>query len=132
MGAIQDLTITAKTREGDDARVINLTGFDMRTLAKKVYDLSRPQGMGFLQFRDGTLTDQELDELVNDSEGVSLALTMDYVFGRACKFHVQRADGPGVYLEFPDGVTHFTRTDWYDHSEYQFEELLSACRPGNE
>lgn len=128
MGAIEDLTVTVKTIEDEDYDLIDLTGFDLRTLARKVYELSRPQGLGILHYQEGSLPDEELEEVIDVSERSRLALTMDYVLGRACKFHVQLAGDSG-YLLLPDGVTHWIRTDWYDHFRPDLEELLSACRP---
>jgi len=96
--------------------MIDVTDVDLKQFAKDVYDLSVPQGMGFLHFKLGhTLPEEEAEELVARSQDeVSRALDMDYVHGRACKMSVLRRDGRLVIND-----------DWYDHTDHQLRELLS-------
>lgn len=93
--------------------MIDLTGVDLVALAKAAYDLSKPQGMGFLHYEPGGLTDEQAQSLVND-EGNRCALSLDYVAGRAVKLTV-----------FRDGDKLAMRDSWYDHSDSQLRELLT-------
>lgn len=89
--------------------MIDVTKADMVEFVKKVYELSRPQGMGMMHFKAGGLTDEEAKAYIKDDGTVS----MDYVSGRACKMHVRNRDG---ILTIPNS--------WYDHSDEQLKELL--------
>lgn len=93
--------------------MIDITGTDLVEFAKKVYELSVPQGLGFLHFTPSPLTDEEAKQLVNDDDNY-IALDMDYVKGRACKMVVcRRKEGK------------LTITDnWYDHTDRIFQQLL--------
>lgn len=94
--------------------MIDITGVDLKELAKAAYDLSRPQGMGFLHFEEGALTDEEAASLIQEgSRGDRFPLDMDYVKGRACKLHVIK-EGDKLYIN----------DRWYDHSENDLIELL--------
>lgn len=92
--------------------MIDVTGVDLVELAKAAYDLSRPQGLGFLHFTPDPLTDEEAQSLLRDADS-HLALSLDYVHGRAVKLTVYR-----------DGDTLSMRDRWYDHSQSQLQELL--------
>lgn len=59
--------------------MIDITDVNMVEFVKKVYDLSRPQGMGMMHFTPVPLTDEEAKSLINDDGTVN----MDYVRGRA-------------------------------------------------
>jgi len=89
---------------------INVTGVDMVKLVKKAFDLSRPQGMGFIQADKSPLTDEEAKSLIEEDGSIDL----DYVKGRACKFHVRVVDGKS-YISAP----------WYDHSDQDLVTLFS-------
>ena len=91
---------------------IEITGADLKELAKAAYDLSRPQGLGILHYEEGGLTDQEAESLIIDDERWPLA--MDYVKGRACKMRVYK-DGDRLYIH----------KKWYDHTDEQLKELLN-------
>lgn len=93
--------------------MIDITGVNLADFAKKVYELSRPQGMGFLHYQPKPLTDDEANNLVK--EDGRWPLDMDYVNGRACKMTVFR-DGDKLHIH----------DNWYDHSSEQLNELLSA------
>jgi len=91
--------------------MIDITGIDLVEFAKKVYELSVPQGMGILHFTPEPITDEEAKMYIQE-EGRS-ALNMDYVKGRACKMHVTRENGK---LTISD--------TWYDHTDRIYQQLL--------
>ena len=93
--------------------MIDITGIDLVEFAKKVYELSVPQGMGILHYTPEPLSDKVAKQLVR-AEGSS-ALSMDYVSGRACKMHVRRENGK---LTISD--------TWYDHTDRIYTELLDS------
>jgi hypothetical protein len=93
--------------------MIDITGVDLVKFVKKAYELSGPQGLGFLHAKGGSLTDEETQELIRPTGRI--ALSMDYVHGRACKMTVFRE---GDRLEIRD--------TWYDHSDLLLERLLGA------
>lgn len=93
--------------------MIDITGTDLVKLAQAAYELSRPQGMGFLHYQEGGLTDEEAASLVR--EGDRFPLDMDYVKGRSCKLRVIN-DKERLYIH----------GSWYDHSEQDLKDLLKA------
>lgn len=95
--------------------MIKLGNINMRQFVKDVYDLSKPQGMGFLHFQAGGLTDEEAGEIIQATARGRIAVSMDYVRGRACKMHVIIDETGALFID----------DDWYDHSDRQFDELLS-------
>ena len=90
--------------------MIDITGSDLVKVAQAVYDLSKPQGMGFLHAKSGGLSDEQAKSLIQEGR---IALRMDYVSGRACKMTVFRDQGKLLI-----------RDNWYDHSENQLMELI--------
>jgi len=92
--------------------MIKVTGADPVELVKAAYDLSKPQGMGFMHYQEGSLTNEEAKSLVNENDD-RLVVSLDYVKGRSCKFNV-----------FKQGNDLFIREDWYDHSPTQLNTLL--------
>lgn len=93
---------------------IDVTKVDPIKFVKEVYNLSVPQGLGFLHFEEGGLTDKEVEAILERGEkDKRIRLSMDYVKGRACKMTV-----------FKDGDRLFFRAPWYDHTDRQLEELL--------
>ena len=97
-------------------KMIDITDVNLVDFAKMVYELSSPQGLGFLHFTPNPLTDAEAEDLVATFKKDKIcALYMDYVNGRACKMSVSRAeDGK---LTIPD--------NWYDHTDRIYQQLLS-------
>ena len=92
--------------------MIDVTGCDLRELVKAAYDLSRPQGMGYLHYVEGPLDEASVDEIVSrESPRGHVRLSMDYVKGRAVKLTV-----------FKDDEKLVIRSNWFDHSD----ELLNA------
>lgn len=96
--------------------MIEITGCDLVKLAQEAYNLSKPQGMGFLHFEEGGLSDKDAAALITEDRPIG-PLRMDYVKGRACKLTVFR-DGDKLYI--PDS--------WYDHSQTHLETLLERIK----
>lgn len=95
---------------------IEVTGIPLEHLAKAAYSRSRPQGLGFMHFQEGDLTDEEIAKIIDRYKNHKhMAVSMDYVKGRSCKFHVRR-----------EGERLFIGNTWYDHSTSQLETLLSS------
>lgn len=91
--------------------MIDVTGINLVEFAKKIYELSVPQGSGFLHFTPKPLTNEEAKQYIS-MEGQN-ALDMDYVNGRACKMHVRRENNK------------LTTSDvWYDHTNLAYQQLL--------
>lgn len=98
---------------------IDITGVDPIKFIKEVYNLSVPQGLGFLHFEQGELTDDESRELLKVCEkDKQFYLYMDYIKGRACKMTVFRKE---------DKL--FIRIPWFDHTDIQLKNLLKAVWP---
>lgn len=96
--------------------MIDVTKVDLVKLAQTAYALSGPQGLGFLHFTEGGLSEEEAKSIVNaDTNNRWCALSMDYVHGRSIKLHVRRE---GAKLVLDDG--------WYDHIDEQYKELLKS------
>lgn len=94
--------------------MIDITGASLTEVAKAAYSLSVPQGMGFIHAQPGPLSDGAAQALVNEyKDDKRIALSMDYVQGRACKLTVFR-DGDKLYIP----------NSWYDHSEATHERLV--------
>lgn len=83
-------------------------------LVRTVYDMSRPVGLGFLHAKDGSLTEAEVDVIIQPTGRI--AASMDYVNGRQCKMTVFRAD---------DGTLSINDY-WHDHSDSQLQQLLDV------
>lgn len=100
-----------------DSNSIEITGVDLKKFVQKAYELSQPQGLGFLHYEKGALTDDEAQGIIDSSrpDGRN-AVSMDYVKGRSIKMHVSRDDGKL-----------FIYNNWYDHSPHQLKELLIHC-----
>jgi hypothetical protein len=97
--------------------MIDITNVDLIKFVKRVYELSLPQGLGFLHYKTGGLTDEEAKSFIIPSPN-SIAINMDYVKGRACKMVVWR-----------EGTTLYIRNSWYDHMDEQLRELLISTLP---
>jgi len=96
---------------------IDVTGVDIKELIKKAYELSKPQGLGFLHYTPGELTEEEVNDILAKSVSNSRynkGLHLDYVKGRSLKFHMFQEEDDRVYIYSP----------WYDHSDAQLKELL--------
>ena len=105
---------------------------DLYELAKKVYELSGVYGMGALQDKGpGPMSDEVARKIVDEGyshdsdfaygEGRKpwgVAIHMDYIHGRCCKFLVWKDDESGK-LTIAD--------PWPDHSAEQLKEILDFC-----
>jgi hypothetical protein len=99
----------------DTENMIEITGADLVEVVKKVYDLSKPQGLGFLHFNANPLSNEEAKEIIAiGSPRKNVVVDMDYVNGRACKFTVFKDDQDRKFI----------RSQWYDHSQADLDELL--------
>lgn len=100
---------------------IDVTGVDLKLFVKTVYNLSKPQGMGFMHFTPEDMTDEEADAVLAVQRPNSrYPICLDYVKGRACKMNVARGE---------EGEEHklFILSTWYDHSPFALKELLKVC-----
>jgi hypothetical protein len=93
---------------------VELLGAAVRT----AYDLSSPMGLGFLHYKSGPLDDETVREImtvnhINYSNDV--AVHMDYVHGRCCKFWVYKNDEGRLFIN----------PNWPDHSDYDLQDLLA-------
>lgn len=93
--------------------LIEVTGADLRVMVKAAYELSVPVGLGMLHFTLDDLSDEEIDSLINPTGRI--AVSMDYVRGRACKFTVWREVDTGRL---------FIRNEWFDHRSILLDEVL--------
>ncbi len=91
---------------------IEITGVNLVELVKRAYDLSNPQGLGFIHYKDGGLSDEQANSLIDENDRYPVSL--DYVCGRACKLDVFKSDDERLYI----------RNKWYDHSAQQLKDLL--------
>ena len=92
--------------------MIDITGIDLVKAVQEAYALSSPQGLGYLHYQEGGLTEDEAREFVHEDNRCPVSL--DYVKGRSCKVTVFKREGKL-----------FIRSAWYDHSEAQLKELLA-------
>jgi len=97
---------------------IEITGVNLKTLVKIAYGLSQPQGLGHFHYQKGDLSDEDIEAIVKGGEEdlEFIAVSMDYVKGRAVKLTVRRDDGR---LSIPN--------KWFDHTDAQLRDLLTLC-----
>lgn len=76
----------------------------------KLITLAPSMHKAFLQLQ---IQLKQQEELLKDKK---IALTMDYVHGRCCKMVVWK-----------EGKQLWIRNTWYDHSDYDLEQLLERC-----
>ena len=98
--------------------MIDVTEVNLVELVKAAYDLSRPQGLGILHFEEGFLTDEQAQELIDQTQSSSHAFALDYVKGRSVKLRARRD---------PENGKIFINKSWYDHSPDQMQELLKRA-----
>ncbi len=97
--------------------MIDITGVNLVEFVKKAYELSSPQGYGFLHFNPDPLSDDEANQIIANGKlrtPENVELSMDYVNGRAVKMTVFKLENQ---LQI--------RESWYDHTPDQLQELLS-------
>lgn len=101
-------------RHLDGRDPIDVTGIDLVKLLQVAYDLSHPQGAGFIQYRPGGLSDAQAQAHIERCAKFDhIALIADYVHGRAVKLQVRRMNGK-LLLVAP----------WLDHTDEDLEKLL--------
>lgn len=88
---------------------IDVTGVDLVTFVQAAYDLSVPQGLGFIHARSGSLSTEEAKEVIAGGHPVN----MDYVHGRSVKLNIIEEDE-----KWTIGDT------WYDHTDATYDEFL--------
>lgn len=131
-----------RTTPSREVAMIDVTDVDLVDFAKDCYEISAPQGMGHLHYREGGLEDSEAAVLVRACEGhPAYALSMDYVFGRAVKMWVFRSEHfENVDIRLVDASGErrspvgdlvegrlLIRDYWLDHTPEQFAELLEGA-----
>lgn len=94
--------------------MLKITGIDLVKFVQKVYELSKPQGLGIMHFQEGGLPEEDAKDIVANGKKDTVAISMDYVKGRAYKMVVWREDGDL-----------FIRPQWFDHTHAQLKELLA-------
>ena len=87
--------------------------YDLRKLVANAYSMSKPVGMGFLQYKEGELSEEEVTAIIDENARYDV-INMDYVYGRQCKFYVFKEDGKM-----------YTAPSWYGHTQDQLQELLA-------
>lgn len=102
--------------------MLELENIDMRKFISAVYELSVPQGLGFLHAEPGGLDKDTLDLFekeyrYNANSGVACVLSIDYLRGRACKMSVWQENGK-LYIH----------PRWFDHSPVQLAKLLEMSK----
>ena len=94
--------------------MIDVTGVDLKKLAKAAYALSIPRGRGFFQNFTSDLTEQQVTNLVDRfKDDLRIALSMDYVNGRGCKLTVFKENGKLLIED-----------KWFDHTTEDLQNLL--------
>ena len=94
----------------------------LATIIGIAHDLSKPQGLGILHFKEGPIPDDVLDAIVEYGND-AIPASMDYVLGRAVKLNVFHDADNGQYFIHPP---------WFDHSDKQLEELFRLCDEARE
>lgn len=105
---------------------VTITRDNLPKVIAKAYELSQPQGMGFLHAKPGEIPDDVLQQILVRSDAGDnqhrKAIRLDYVQGRAIKLGIHfDADAGSYYLED-------TGHGWYDHSDEQWVELLTFAQ----
>jgi hypothetical protein len=98
---------------------IKVSRASLPAVIAKAYELSQPQGLGFLHAQPGGIPTDKLAEILARSDGASITFLkgvgLDYVQGRAVKLHIHYDEAEGHYVE--------DNGRWFDHSESQWQEL---------
>ena len=92
--------------------MLDITGVNLVKFVKEVYNLSRPQGLGFIHFTPGPLSSNEASLYVRPP-GSYIRVSTDYIRGRACKMVV-----------WEESRKLLIRDRWFDHSSEDLDELL--------
>lgn len=102
---------------------IEITGCDLAQLMIDVYATSKPQGLGALHFNPEPMTREQAETWIAEQKhyGEKSPLTLDYVQGRACKFH--------VFTAIDDATRWFIQPSWYDHNPLQLLNIVLKHAP---
>lgn len=105
-----------------DVKRISISRENLPKVIAKAFELSQPQGMGFLHFRAGRMPDEVLQQILDRSDSARSTylrrVALDYVEGRAVKLCIHFDEGAGCYYLEDTGR-------WYDHSSEAWAELVS-------
>ncbi len=93
--------------------MLEMGDINLHQFVRDVYELSVPQGLGWLHATSKPLSDEDVEEILGRGDD-QIALRMDYVQGRSCKMTLFKENG-----------TYQMNTPWYDHTDKQLQELLS-------
>lgn len=96
--------------------MINITGVDLKQFVAEVYNLSKPQGLGYIHYKKGPLDNETIEKIIDSPHYVDCIINMDYVHGRACKINVYEKDDQW-----------FIDNQWFDHTPEDLKELLRRC-----
>lgn len=102
-------------------RVYFPNDFDFVKFVARCYELSKPQGLGYLHYQPGPLADNYAQAIVQKMErnpGSHVALTMDYVLGRAVKMTIF------VDKQTSRRYMHGKTVGWYDHTPQDLQTLI--------
>lgn len=106
--------MTSETKTG-----ISITRDNLPKVIAKAFDLSVPQGMGFLHFKEGGIPEGVLIAILSQVDEAETPyfkrVSMDYVQGRAVKLHIQYDENEQKWRLDGDR--------WYDHSGAAWQEL---------
>lgn len=83
---------------------IDVTGVDLQEMIRKAYELSKPFGLGYIHYKEGPLTELELEMIWSKCQTKS-GIYIDYLVGRSMKFRILR-----------HGERDYFYLDWYDHN----------------
>ena len=89
----------------------------LNATVRAAYDLSRPQGMGYLHFDEKPMTKGQAEQVIASSQRGN-RVSLDYVSGRAVKLSIFRDDA-GWFLE--------DNGRWFDHSASAWVSLKDAA-----
>lgn len=101
-----------------ETRKIPLSEDQVREIIRRAYRLSRPQGMGYLHFKEGEIPENVIDEIA--SRATAFGIAMDYVMGRSVKLGIDREGDQFYYSD--NGY-------WFDHSAEDLRQLLDGIAP---
>jgi hypothetical protein len=99
---------------------IKLGAVDLPNVIRAAYELSGSQGLGFLHYRQGGFSDEEIDAIIGRESGggtAPIVAGMDYVNGRSVKMYVRKEPSTGDL---------YVKHRWYDHSRGELEDLLGV------
>jgi len=105
---------------------VTITRDNLPKVIAKAYELSQPQGMGFLHAKPGGIPDEVLQQILVRSDAgdnqYRKEIRLDYVQGRAIKLGIGFDAEAGTYYLEDRG------NGWYDHSDEQWVELLTFAQ----